>query len=397
MRRSAHDDEGLIRVRAFVHGLLGGLMIDEAVAVNPVGLSDREHGALALVDQAPLIAMKLDSAGRCVFINKSAERILGKSHSYFMGLPLYAAFGCESRDQLGGAPGLEKALHGEQGDDCIITLTTSEGVREYLVSFTPGGSNEAGHYEVFVVGVDISAHHEVLSGLQESMRVKERFIAMLAHEFRNPLSSIASGLKVLERSSDPVQTQQTREMMERQVRHLNRLVSDLLDVSRIKQGKISLTRSQSLLSDIVALALDTSRTSVNNGEHALHVAIPNEPIELYVDSTRLAQIISNLLDNAAKYTPPKGSITLNVSKEGDTLHISVSDNGVGIPEDRLKHIFEAYAQLEQKDSRTAGGLGIGLYLVKMFAEAHGGSIEVRSDGDGQGSEFVVRIPLTCKQ
>jgi signal transduction histidine kinase len=348
---------------------------------------------LALVDQTPLIAIKLDGAGRCVFINAGAERVLGKKYVACVGRPLYEVLGYTSRDDFECEADLQRALRGEDEHQCRVSLATDTGSREYLLSLTPGRKTEDSRYEVFVVAVDISAHHQVFHDLQEAGRLKERFISAIAHEFRNPLSAISAGLKILELSPNASQVQQTRAMMERQVRHLSRLVNDLLDVSRIKQGKIALVKSNSLLSDVLSVAVESSRNSVNNGQHTLHVIAPQEPILLYVDSTRLAQIIVNLIDNAAKYTPAGGAITLKVLREGGVLLISVSDNGVGIPKDRLAQIFEAYAQLDRNDSRAAGGLGIGLYLVKMFAEAHGGTVQVASDGEGKGSEFVVRIPL----
>jgi signal transduction histidine kinase len=136
---------------------------------------------------------------------------------------------------------------------------------------------------------------------------------------------------------------------------------------------------------------------VKKNNHSLKVSVPEEPIKLHVDVNRLAQIVSNLIDNSSKYTPPGGKISLAASVEGDDLVISVSDNGVGIPADRLSQIFEAYAQLEESRLNFGGGLGIGLFLVKMMAQAHGGSVSVRSDGNGKGSEFTVRIPVAAQK
>jgi signal transduction histidine kinase len=237
----------------------------------------------------------------------------------------------------------------------------------------------------------------VFESFQQSMRIKEQFIAILAHELRNPLAALLSGLKVLELAPDEAQATKTREMMERQLKHLSRLVNDLLDVTRIKKGKIELIKTKTSLHDVFTLALDFSGESVKKNNHSLKVSVPEEPIKLHVDVNRLAQIVSNLIDNSSKYTPPGGKISLAASVEGDDLVISVSDNGVGIPADRLSQIFEAYAQLEESRLNFGGGLGIGLFLVKMMAQAHGGSVSVRSDGNGKGSEFTVRIPVAAQK
>jgi signal transduction histidine kinase len=362
-------------------------------------MNDQEAGIQPgrLMDRAPVVVIKLDSSGRCIFINRTAESVFSRRMDECLGLELYKVFGYESQENFGCNAALQKALNGEDDLQCQITLKNGTGNREYILTFTPSSGAHEKDRGVYVVAVDISSLQEVFESFQQSMRIKEQFIAILAHELRNPLAALLSGLKVLELAPDEAQATKTREMMERQLKHLSRLVNDLLDVTRIKKGKIELIKTKTSLHDVFTLALDFSGESVKKNNHSLKVSVPEEPIKLHVDVNRLAQIVSNLIDNSSKYTPPGGKISLAASVEGDDLVISVSDNGVGIPADRLSQIFEAYAQLEESRLNFGGGLGIGLFLVKMMAQAHGGSVSVRSDGNGKGSEFTVRIPVAAQK
>jgi signal transduction histidine kinase len=217
---------------------------------------------------------------------------------------------------------------------------------------------------------------------------------MLAHELRNPLAPLRNGLHLLRMSapgSEPAA--QAREMMERQLKHLIRLVDDLLEVSRISNGKIELQREPIELAAAVLSAVETSRPAIEAARHKLDISLPAEPVKLNADFVRLAQVIANLLNNAAKYTDPGGSITLAVRRESGDALISVRDSGIGIAADQLPRIFDMFAQAER--GRAQGGLGIGLALARRLAELHGGRIEARSGGAGQGSEFIVRLPLAA--
>ncbi|MGE5177527.1 MAG: ATP-binding protein [Bacteroidota bacterium] len=233
-----------------------------------------------------------------------------------------------------------------------------------------------------------------LRQLQESGRTKDEFLATLAHELRNPLAPIRNAAHILKQHGprDPEMVW-ARQVIDRQAEHLSRLVDDLLDVSRITRGKIELRQERIPVSVVVSSAVETARPLIEANQHALTVSLPGEPLFVNGDLTRLAQVVSNLLANAAKYTPPNGKIEVGAERSGDSVVLRVSDNGVGIPHEMLARIFEMFAQVDSSLERTAGGLGIGLTLARTLIELHGGSIEARSLGAGRGSEFLVRLPL----
>ena len=230
--------------------------------------------------------------------------------------------------------------------------------------------------------------------LVESDRRKTEFLATLAHELRNPLAPLSSGLQVMKLAvSDPAAIERTRGMMERQVSHMVHLVDDLLDIARITTGKVDLKKERVELQTVIASAVETSMPLIEAGRHELVVRMPDEVLWLEVDLTRVAQVVSNLLNNAAKYTPPRGRIGLHVQREGAEVVIAVSDTGIGIPPASMPTVFEMFTQVGRNMERAQGGLGIGLSLVRRLVELHGGSVSAKSDGVGRGSTFTVRLPL----
>jgi signal transduction histidine kinase len=231
--------------------------------------------------------------------------------------------------------------------------------------------------------------------LEEADRRKNEFLATLAHELRNPLAPLRHGLDILRRSPDSDAAAEIREMMDRQLVHLVRLIDDLLDVSRISQGKIELRKERIQAADVLRAALESSRPLIDSARHSLTIDAPPEPIWLDADLTRLAQVVGNLLNNAAKYTPEGGRIGLSLTTDGDDAVIAVSDNGLGIPTDMQAKVFQLFAQVENHADRARGGLGIGLALVKQLVAMHAGSVTAESAGSGQGSVFTVRIPLAA--
>jgi len=239
---------------------------------------------------------------------------------------------------------------------------------------------------------------KVRSGaLEEADRRKDEFLATLAHELRNPLAPLRHGLDILRKNPDSADAAEIREMMDRQLVHLVRLIDDLLDVSRVSQGKIELRKERIQVADVVRSALESSQPLIESARHSLTVDVPHDPIWLDADLTRLAQVVGNLLNNAAKYTPEGGRIGLSVRTHGNDVVIAVSDNGLGIPADMQSKVFQLFAQVENHAGRAKGGLGIGLALVKQLVAMHNGSVEAESAGTGQGSVFTVRIPLAAHQ
>ncbi len=245
------------------------------------------------------------------------------------------------------------------------------------------------------VAVDVTERIEKQHALTDAARRKDEFLAMLAHELRNPLAPIRNAVELLRLlgSSDD-RAQRARDVIDRQVTHMARLVDDLLDASRITRGKIELQKTIVALGDVVAEASESARPWVTQHEHSLSVTLGSEPILVEGDRARLIQVVANLLTNAAKFTPHGGHITISAfrSDAGEAV-LQVRDTGIGIPRDRQTIIFEMFHQEETSLARTQGGLGIGLTLVKRLVELHSGRVEVRSDGRGTGSEFTVVFPL----
>ena len=229
--------------------------------------------------------------------------------------------------------------------------------------------------------------------IQEADRHKNEFLAMLAHELRNPLAPIRNAVELLRTQTMPPEDfAWARNLIDRQVTHLVRLVDDLLDVSRITRGKIRLELKLENAANLVASAVETARPLIESHKHQLSVSLPDQPLWIMADATRLAQVLSNLLTNAAKYTLDGGSITLTAGCENDHAVFRVHDTGEGIPREMLARIFDMFAQVDQSLARSQGGLGVGLTLVRRLVEMHDGSVQAISDGPGRGSEFIVRIP-----
>ncbi len=239
---------------------------------------------------------------------------------------------------------------------------------------------------------------ELMEKLRESDRRKDEFLATLAHELRNPLAPIRNAIHVLQMDAGEAhwgpRDLAMLEIAERQAQHLNRLVDDLLEVSRITRGKIELKKQRIDLADVLRNALETARPSIERGRHKLEIALPTEPVMVNGDPVRLAQLFTNLLNNAAKYTDPGGTISLTAEAKDGAAVVVVRDNGVGIPGDMLPHVFDLFTQVDRTLGRAQGGIGVGLALVRRIAEMHGGAVEARSDGLGKGSAFTIRLPVS---
>ncbi len=234
----------------------------------------------------------------------------------------------------------------------------------------------------------------LIGQLRESDRRKDEFLATLAHELRNPLAPIRNGLHVLRLGgAGGEMADDAREMMERQLSLMVRLIDDLLDLSRISRGKIELKKERVELAKVVHHAIETSRPTIEEAGHELMIDVPAGRVYVDADVIRLAQVFSNLLNNAAKYTERGGRIGLSVQRRGGEVHVSVRDNGIGIPVHMLPKVFDMFTQVDRNLERSQGGLGIGLSIVKRLVEMHGGSVEARSDGHGMGSDFAVRLPV----
>ena len=245
------------------------------------------------------------------------------------------------------------------------------------------------------VGTTSDIHDRWLAteALHEADRRKNEFLALLAHELRNPLAPLRNGLQLLTMSDDRKVHEKALAVMDRQLKHMVRLVDDLLDVSRITRGKLDLRRESVVVDAVLHDAVEAVQSLIDAGGHTLEVVLPPEPLPIQADGTRLAQVFGNLLANACKYTPDGGHIGLIVERNASHLIVRVRDNGTGIPRDMLDRIFDVFTQVDRSLERTAGGLGIGLTMARRLVEMHGGTLTAHSDGLGTGSEFVVRLPL----
>jgi signal transduction histidine kinase/ActR/RegA family two-component response regulator len=237
----------------------------------------------------------------------------------------------------------------------------------------------------------------LISQLRAADRRKDEFLATLAHELRNPLAPIRNSLHLLRLAGGSGEgAERVYEMMERQVGQMVRLVDDLLEVSRISRGKIGLRKERIDLAAVVASAVETSRPLIEAARHRLSLALPTPPLILEADPMRLAQVIANLLNNAAKYTEEGGQIWLSAKREGNEAVVSVRDNGLGIRPDMLPRVFDLFAQADRTIQHSQGGMGIGLTLVRSLVQMHGGRVEAKSEGPGRGSEFVMHLPLKAE-
>jgi len=247
-----------------------------------------------------------------------------------------------------------------------------------------------------------SLHREVAErtraeqALQEADRNKDEFLAMLAHELRNPLAPILNALELMRMKPSASQSQWAQEVIQRQLASLTRLVDDLLDVSRITRGKITLARQPVAVATLITRAVETVEPLIKVREHQLTLRIPPEVLRVDGDPTRLTQALGNVLGNAAKYTDRGGRIDLICARQGTEVEIRVRDTGIGIPAELLPRIFDLFTQLDRRSDDSIGGLGIGLALVRRLVEMHGGSVTALSNGDGAGSEFVIRLPVLAE-
>ena len=368
-------------------------------------ISEQKQAALAVqeserrfsrfMQHLPGLAWSKDLSGRYVFANDSALKIFGKTSDELYGKTDVDIFPPETAAQFQDND--RRALMSESGVQTIETLNHDDGDVHYsIVSKFPIPGPDGQPALIGGMAVDVTERMKMEESLKDADRRKDEFLATLAHELRNPLAPISNALHILRLSGDlPPAAERVRDIMERQVNHLVRLVEDLLEVSRVTRGKIELRKEPVDLARVIESAVDTSRPLIEAAGHQLAISLSPEVIILHADPVRLVQVISNLLNNAAKYTETGGQIWLTAQRDGNQVLISVRDNGMGIPPDMLPRVFDMFAQVEPKLRSSQGGLGIGLTLAKNLIQIHGGQIETRSEGLGKGSEFIVRLPLAA--
>ena len=347
-------------------------------------------------DVADAILWMTGPDGRCVFMSRGWTQYTGQPQSEALGVGWTALVNPEDRERAERAHGA--ALERQEPFAMDYRLRRRDGAwRWVLDSGRPrrgAGGEFAGHtgsvLDVHELSVALEERERLMRELEEADRRKDEFLATLSHELRNPLAPLRNSLQMLglmERRDGALAP--IHEMMGRQVEHLVRLVDDLLEMSRITRGALELRREPVDLAAVVRNALETSGPLIEKGAHRLALVLADEPVAVDGDPVRLTQILANLLNNAARFTPPSGEIAVTLAREGGQAVIRVRDNGPGIPAAVLPRLFEMFARGE-----GSSGLGIGLALSRRLAEMHGGGIEARSEAAG-GAEFVVRLPLSA--
>jgi PAS domain S-box-containing protein len=345
-----------------------------------------------LASTVPVLIWQNDEQGRNVFVNQYYLDFTGKPFEDVMGVRWHELV--HPDDAPAYIADYMDAVRARRPWRNLDRLRRRDGQWRWFDNyaqplFAPDGSY-AGH-----VGASLDITDAVLAeqALKETDRRKDEFLAVLAHELRNPLAPISNAVHLLRHPDGRRRADRLVEMLGRQVRQMIKLVDDLLEISRITRDKIELHPQPLLLADVVHGAVETSRPLIDQYRHHLDVRLPDEPLTLYADSVRLTQVLANLLNNAAKYTDAGGSIELAARRDGLDVEIAVRDNGIGIPPGHLPEVFDMFTQAHRAAGRGQGGLGIGLAMVRSLVQMHGGTVEAKSPGAGRGSEFIVRLPL----
>lgn len=348
-----------------------------------------------LVEQMPQAAASFTTDGIILHGNRRFASLLGRPLAMLVGKPIYEFLADESR-----AP-FEALLREVQAAEVRAEVTLRRGDGTLVPAYLGINALQEGPLGMCLVVTDLTEqkHYAELKlaqdALREADRRKNEFVAILAHELRNPLGPIRNAARILKlKGPQELELRSPIEMIERQTEQLARLLDDLLDVSRITRGALEMRRERLVLSDVVEASVDACHDEIRERGAQLQVSLPAEPVELLGDRARLIQLLCNLLTNAAKYTPEGGKIELKATVSAGSLTLSVKDNGIGIPPERLRDIFELFAQVDRSGDRS-GGLGIGLTLVRQIATLHNGSIEALSRGVGQGSEFILTLPVAA--
>jgi PAS domain S-box-containing protein len=414
-RADAETNYAVALAAALISGVIGAAVLFASGRMINTEFEARVRSEMECDEQRQQLAFTLasigdaviccDTSGNVTLLNRAAESLTGWSSVDAAKRPVVEVFRIveeETRTPLVN-PAL-KALQDKSaaGTSSRAVLLTKDG-RDVAIEdgAAPIRTRDGEMTGVVLVFRDVTQRRTIerleeerRTALIENEKRKDAFLATLAHELRNPLAPIANGLELLSlQLNDPEAVRQTREVMVRQVRHMIRLIDDLLDVSRINRGSLMLRTESAEIGEVVRSAVDMSRPLIDSARHELKISLSTEPLWVQGDSMRLAQVVTNLLNNASKFTPPGGRISVGTHREDFSAVILVRDSGIGIPPEDLRRVFDMFVQLDPANPRSQGGLGLGLNLAKHIVEKHGGTIGVASAGKGLGTEFTIRIPL----
>ncbi|TMD69491.1 MAG: response regulator [Chloroflexi bacterium] len=406
-RDHVHDETEILRTRLrAAQETLETLRrdVDAIVIEGPAGpkvytVTNAHQPYRMIVEEMQQGAVVLTPAGDIFYGNRYFADMVRVPPDRLVGMPMVEFV--EISDQPGfeglisqGAGTLETVLRASDGTGVPVYITVnlfSESPANVCLTVT----NLTEQKRQATREAALAREEAARAAAEAASRAKDQFLAMLSHELRSPLSVILTGVEVLERLELPDNGPlRIRELIGRQARHLAQLLDDLLDVTRVSQGKIDLHRSPVDLGGIVSSVVEDHRGEIEGAGHSLRLSLPSRAVAVDGDRTRLLQVIGNLLHNARKYTARGGDISVSLEQVGLTAQVRVRDTGVGIPSEMLPRIFDLFFQGEPTAPRSGGGLGVGLTLVRRLVELHGGTVEAVSDGPGRGSEFIVRFPVT---
>ncbi|GGY42023.1 PAS domain-containing hybrid sensor histidine kinase/response regulator [Pseudoduganella albidiflava] len=377
----------------------------ECAAIESARQAEAERQRLdALLQAAPVGIVVSDANGAILLANAAHRHLWGERNPGAAGVEQFGAWKGWWADHSGrhGRPlaprewTTARILDGEENPRDLVAIESFDVPpvrRTVLITGAPVRDSQGAIVGAVVAQMDISDRIKAEDALRQADRRKDEFLAMLAHELRNPLAPIAAAADLLALGkADEARNRLTSGIIARQVRHMTGLVDDLLDVSRVTRGLVKLDKSRLDAKKVLADAVEQVRPLIEARRHALTVRVPPEPAFVMGDAKRLVQVVSNLLNNAAKYTPEGGAIALGMTVDGGRIEIAVSDSGIGLTPEFQAHAFELFTQAARTSDRSQGGLGIGLALVRSLVELHGGRIAVHSDGIGKGSRFAVQLP-----
>jgi PAS domain S-box-containing protein len=391
LRQRLREPEDIIR--ALRQGEVDAFVVTESRGERIYSLRSADVLYRGMIENMKEGALVLDPGGVVVYCNAYFAELIEIDRAAIIGTSILPSIPEESRpfflslQQATDAEVAEGHLRG-RGE---IVLRSRSG--QLVPLFATMNRLEVDEHDLFcLILTDLRGQKREQELLDQSRR-KDEFLAMLAHELRNPLAPIRNAASLLTVGApNEARLQRARSVIERQVNHLTRLIDDLLDISRITRGKIRLDAEPIDLGVAISRSVETVRPILEAHRHHFSVELPSEQLLVHADLTRLSQALGNLLNNAAKFTPDGGAIMLTARRARSMLEVSVRDSGIGIAPDMMPRIFDLFTQVDATPGRSQGGLGIGLTLVRTLVEMHGGTVEARSAGAGQGSEFVVRLP-----
>ena len=347
----------------------------------------------AIVESSDDAIVSKTLEGRILSWNAGATRIFGYEAAEVIGKPITIIIPPELYDEERQI--LEQVGSGRRIEHFDTVRVAKDGRRiDISLAVSPIRDARGVIIGASKVARDVTDRKRAEQALRDANRRKDEFLAVLAHELRNPLAPIRYALaaaKLPGRSAE--QRKRAEEVVERQVTHMSRLLDDLLDVSRVTRGTLVLKKSRTELTSVIGVAIETARPLIDAKHHRLSLELPAQPVQLEADAVRLSQVFANLLINAAKYTDPGGDIRVRATQQANEVLVTVRDNGIGIPQEVMPRLFTLFSQADPTGGRTQEGLGVGLALVRGLIALHGGTVTVRSEGVGRGSEFTVRLPV----